>query len=145
MRHKEPKTCRAPWGCNRLTSKIAGTKGRHIDGLSFCRVCYQYTYEQGHKLGVAPEMWPTLIKDLPGPIHRPPVAKMKCEGSGCGDIIPKGVSSDKRRFVGRNAQGLGIAACRKCYQRAWEYKLKHPGISLEEAWKQMPSRKRRGK
>lgn len=135
-------TCQAPWGCSRVSSKVAGTGARHIAGLSLCRSCYQYVYEQARNSGILPSGWPKLMRRLSGPTHEAPVIAMKCAGPGCGDIIPKGATDDKRRFIGRTRENPGISLCRKCYQRAWEYANDHPGKSLEDAWRQMPPRRR---
>lgn len=138
---RNQKLCQAPWSCDYPTSKATGQGARHIDGLSLCRSCYQYTFEQAEKQDVSWERRNSFIHTLSGPARLPPAIAMKCEGAGCGVVLPKNTDASKRRFVGRFGGGEPICACRACYQRAHEYKGSHPGVqTIEEAWKLMPPR-----
>lgn len=133
--------CQAPWGCDNPNAKAVGTGARHIDGLSLCRSCYQYTFEQAQSAKVPWANRDSFIYTLRGPARLPGASVMKCEGVGCDAVFGKNVDNTKRRFVGRITSGKPICACRACYQRAHEYKANHPEVkTIEEAWKLMSPR-----
>lgn len=139
-RSDEPKVCQAPWGCSRPTSKKTGHSARRIRGLSLCRGCYQYVWEQAKAQKVPAEDWSEFMEKLSGPKIHATLIEMRCPGPGCGIVLSEGSA---RRFIGRDAKSAGIAACKACYQRAWEYQQVHSSLTLEEAWRQMPPRQRR--
>jgi len=142
-RRKKSEICHAPWRCNKTISKIAGDGSRGVAGLSFCRDCYQYTFDQAQKRNLVPDQWPELIKQLPAPLIRPPTRAMRCRGPGCGEILPEGATPNVRRFVGRQPGKKLVPACRPCYERAMEFSHRHEGMTIEQAFFKMPPRQRR--
>ncbi len=129
-------TCQAPWGCTNPTAKASVKESRKIDGLSLCRACYQYVFDQAKEHRASRKVFIYLLR-APA---RVPKGASSCEAPGCGRAF-RAQDVTVRRFVGRLTSGSPRASCRACYQRAYEYKREHPEFqTLEQAWLAMPPR-----
>lgn len=143
MQNKKLECCQAPWGCNNVSAQAAKEGGRHILGLSLCRSCYQYAWEQAGDDGRTWENKRQWFFGLPGPARLPESAVMACAGSGCDRVFKKDANARSRRFVGRLAGGEPLCACRSCYQRAYEFAKERKPMTIAEAFALMPPRKPR--